>query len=381
MLNLVSRGTHFTYKNGLKPILFLQQPDNVHGALLKHSTIIQKSAFLRATTKKAWSYGNEPYLAQDVFGLHFKNPVGLSAGFDKNFELVPLLKSIGFGFMEGGSVTYHACEGNPRPWFYRLPKSKSIVVYAGLANEGVTTITDRLLAYPGDIFTNFPINISVAKTNSMQASLEADAIADYTGSLRHIQKADVGNMLTLNISCPNTYGGEPFTKPNKLDRLLAAVDELELKQPVCIKMPCELPWEDFKVLLEVASKHKVAGVTISNLAKDRGAAKLMDQLPDTVRGNLSGKPTFEASNDLIARTYQAYGDRFVIIGVGGIFSAEDAYTKIKLGASLVELITGMIFEGPQVIGQINKGLVVLLKADGYSNISEAIGVDTRAERA
>ncbi len=375
MLNLVSYGTKITYKKGLKPILFRQQPDNVHGALLKHSTVIQKSALLRAATKKVWAYSNELYLAQDVFGLHFKNPVGLSAGFDKNFELVPLLKSIGFGFMEGGSVTFSACEGNPRPWFYRLPKTKSIVVYAGLANEGVTTITDRLLAYPGDTFTNFPINISVAKTNSMQAALEADAIADYIGSLRHIQQAEVGDMLTLNISCPNTYGGEPFTKPGKLDRLLSAVDALKLTQPVCIKMPCELPWKEFKALLDVAASHKVAGVTISNLAKDRGAANLMDPLPKTVKGNLSGKPTFEASNDLIRRTFQAYGDKFVIIGVGGIFSAEDAYTKIKLGATLVELITGMIFEGPQLIGQVNKGLVALLKADGYMNISEAIGVD------
>ncbi len=375
MLNVASTSTKLVYKKGLKPILFRRQPDNVHHALLKHGTTVQKSSIARSMTKKAWAYSNEPYLQQEVFGLRFTNPVGLSAGFDKNFELVPLLKSVGFGFMEGGSVTFRPCDGNPKPWFYRLPKSKSLVVYAGLANEGVEVVTERLLSYPATTFTNFPINISVAKTNSKQAASETDAIEDYLGSLRHIQQAAIGDMLTLNVSCPNTYGGEPFTTPKKLDRLLARVDSLSLQKPVFIKMPAELPWDEFKKLLEVASQHSVTGVTISNLAKDRGAAQLMDPLPNSVKGNLSGKPTFELSNDLIKKTYQAYGDKFVIIGVGGIFSAEDAYTKIKLGATLVELITGMIFEGPQLIGQINKGLVALLKADGYKNISEAIGVD------
>lgn len=378
MLNVVSTSTKIVYQKGLKPLLFRQQPDNVHRALLQQGTVLQKSTWARSATSKALAYSNEQYLAQDVFGLHFKNPVGLSAGFDKNFELVPLLKSVGFGFMEGGSVTFRRCEGNPRPWFYRLPKSKSLVVYAGLANDGVQIITDRILAYPATTFTNFPINISVAKTNSLQASLQTDAIADYIGSLRHIQQAAIGDMLTINISCPNTYGGEPFTTPKKLDRLLTAVDALKLSQPLCIKMPSDLPWVKFHALLTVASAHSVAGVTISNLAKDRGAAKLMDPLPDTVKGNLSGKPTFELSNELIKRTYQTYGDRFVIIGVGGIFSAEDAYAKFKFGATLVELITGMIFEGPQVIGQINKGLVALLTADGYTHISEAIGANAKA---
>jgi dihydroorotate dehydrogenase len=374
MLYLVSKSSEFVYQKALKPILFRRQPDNVHHALLRHGALLQKSSLVRSATNAVWAYRNEAYLAQTILGLRFKNPVGLSAGFDKNFELIPLIKSVGFGFMEGGSVTYQLCDGNPRPWFYRLPKTKSLVVYAGLANEGVEAITERVLSYPASTFTNFPINISVAKTNSQQAASESDAIDDYLGTLRHLLKADVGDMYTLNISCPNTYGGEPFTTPAKLERLLREVDSLALKKPVFIKMPAELPWREFKKLLDVAIKHQVAGVTISNLAKDRGAAKLKDPLPDSVKGNLSGKPTFDLSNSLIQKTYHSYGDRFVIIGVGGIFSAEDAYTKIKLGASLVELITGMIFEGPQLIGQINKDLVGLLKADGYVNVSEAIGV-------
>jgi dihydroorotate dehydrogenase (fumarate) len=313
-------------------------------------------------------------LSQDIAGIHFRNPVGLSAGFDKNFELIPLLKAIGFGFMEGGSVTFQMCEGNPRPWFHRLPNTKSLVVYAGLANDGVKPIVARIQSYPTEWVDDFPLNISVAKTNSKQAATEKEAITDYIGSMQHIKNKKVGNLLTINISCPNTYGGEPFTTPLKLERLLTAVDALQLQLPVFIKMPSNLPWQEFNELLAVAATHTITGVTISNLAKDRGQITLMDPLPDSVKGNLSGKPTWDLSNELIRQTYTHYRKRFVIIGVGGIFSAEDAYTKIKLGASLVELITGMIFEGPQLIGQINHGLEKLVVQDGYQHISEAIGV-------
>ncbi|MDQ5951533.1 MAG: dihydroorotate dehydrogenase [Patescibacteria group bacterium] len=361
------------YQKIVKPLLFSQPPDAVHSKLLRYGASLQKVALIRSIARSSWAYKNDAYLAQQLNGITYPNPVGLAAGFDKNFELVDIMKSIGFGFMEGGSVTFRPSEGNPRPWFHRLPNSKSLVVNAGLANEGVEVITDRVLTYSNATYTNFPINISVAKTNAQEAASESDAIHDYIGSLRYISKSRIGEIITLNISCPNAYGGEPFTTPSKLDRLLTAVDQIEMAQPIYIKMPSQLPWDEFNALLDVANNHKVAGVTISNLVKDRGAAKLLDPLADTVKGNLSGKPTFDISNQLIRQTYQTYGKRFVIVGVGGIFSAEDAYTKIKLGASLVELITGLIFEGPQLVGQINKGMVSLLKKDGYKNISEAVG--------
>lgn len=375
MIVLASQLSNVAYRRALKPLLFTQKPDTVHNQLLRVGTKLQRVGALRWLVRGVWAYQNSVRLGQILLGIKFTNPVGLSAGFDKNFELVPMLRAVGFGFMEGGSLTYRQCAGNPRPWFYRLPKTKSLVVYAGLASQGVEAITRRIKRYPAGTFQNFPLNISVAKTNSPEACTDQAAVDDYIGSLRAIQAAKVGKMITLNISCPNTYGGEPFTTPERLEHLLAEVDKLHLSRPVFIKMPSHLPWPEFDKLLAVAAKHHVAGVTISNLAKDRGQAKLMDPLPTSVKGNLSGKPTWELSNNLIRRTYQKYVTRFVIIGVGGIFSAEDAYTKIKLGASLVELITGMIFEGPQLIGQINAGLVRLLERDGYANIAEAIGVE------
>lgn len=375
MIRILSGMTSVLYRRLMKPVLFRFAPDNVHTRMLRGGAILQRSLLFRRLLHAAWAYDNIPALSQTLHDITFTNPVGLSAGFDKNFELAPILKAIGFGFMEGGSLTHQPCPGNPRPWFYRLPNTKSIVVYAGLGNQGVKAILQRIRHYPPATFRGFPLNISVAKTNSPEACTDDQAIADYIASLQLIKQAGVGRMITLNISCPNTYGGEPFTTPDRLEWLLSEVDKVHLTQPVFIKMPAHLPWPAFAGLLKVTARHQVAGVTISNLAKDRGQAQLMDPLPDSVKGNLSGKPTWELSNNLIRETYRHYGDRFTIIGVGGIFSAEDAYTKIKLGASLVELVTGLIFEGPQLIGQINEGLVRLLQADGYTHIDQAIGAD------
>lgn len=375
MVVLISKSSSVLYKYIAKPVLFKFKPDDVHSSLIGAGSALQKFTLFRWVLKRFWSYENNKVLSQHILGITFKNPVGLSAGFDKNFELAGVLKSIGFGFMEGGSLTFEECKGNPKPWFYRLPKSKSLVVYAGLANNGVRKIIKTIKQYPESTFEDFPLNISIAKTNSKITCTDKDAIADYTGSIKLLQEAKLGDMYTLNISCPNTYGGEPFTTPDRLETLLHAVDKLSIRQPLFIKMPAHLPWREFLALLKVAKMHNVQGVTISNLAKDRGQANLMDPLPSSVKGNLSGKPTQDLSNTLIRKTYSAFGSRFIIIGVGGIFTAEDAYTKIKLGASLIELITGMIFEGPQLIGQINKELVVMLAKDGYASVADAIGAD------
>ena len=373
MIVFASSVTDFIYKRIAKPVLFKQKPDAVHEQMLMAAGATQKAGVIRGAMRLSWAYRNTAKLQQKIHGITFDNPVGLSAGLDKNFELVPTMKAVGFGFMEGGSITFRRCEGNPKPWFHRLPKTRSLVVHAGLANHGAEVIVPRIQSYKPSVLRGFPINISVAKTNSKEASTDTEAIKDYIGSLKIIKKAGVGDMLTLNISCPNAYGGEPFTTPKRLEQLLTEVDKLKLKQPVFIKMPVDFEWKEFKELVQVAAGHKITGLTISNLTKNRDAIK--DDLADNIRGGLSGKPVFQKSNDLIAHTYCEYGDRFTIIGVGGIFTAEDAYTKIKLGASLVELVTGLIFEGPQLIGQINRGLVKLLESDGYSNISEAIGAD------
>lgn len=361
------------YKWPIKPVLFASSPDSVHEAMVRTGWFTQKLPLVNRLMHASLSHNDQAILGQHVFGITFENPVGLSAGLDKNAQLLPTMRAVGFGFATVGSITAEAAEGNPRPWFYRLPKSKSLVVNAGLPNIGAKAIGNRIAGYRSDLFEHFPLVASVAKTNSPETNTDETGVADYIAGLSALQHNPHIAIFEINISCPNTFGGEPFTRPEPLEALLTEIGALDLLQPVTIKMPINLSWDKFDELLQVIVKHNIAAVTIGNLQKDRHAVVLNDELPDTVPGNLSGKPTYELCNELISKTYMTYGDKLTIIGVGGIFSAEDAYEKIKRGATLVELITAVIFTGPQLIGQINHDLAALLKRDGYSNVSEAVG--------
>lgn len=371
---IVSQVTTAGYKKIVKPFLFKQQPDNVHRHMVKTAKLVGAIPGVRSLPK-LWSYQNKSFLEQNIAGITFRNPVGLSAGMDKEISMARVMRAVGFGFMTGGSVTWGKYKGNDGAWFYRLPKTESLVVNAGLPSEGTECVLERVNKYPISLFTKFPLVVSVAKTNSHQAASDIDAIRDYAVSLALFDSEPNVSALEINISCPNTYGGEPFTTPERLDILLTAVDALELVKPVFIKMPVSVNLTLFRQLIDVAAAHNVTGVTIGNLRKDRNKVNLKDELPDKVAGNLSGAPNREVSTRLVRDTYERHGDKLVIIGVGGVFNAEHAYEKIKAGATLIDMITGVIFEGPQVVGQINASLVDLLKRDGYTHISQAIGAD------
>ncbi len=376
MISSISSVSNTLYKHVVKPILFRVKPDTVHEYMVSSGSLIQRFPGFMWIVSKFFAYKND-CLEIKKFGLVFANPVGLSAGLDKDAKLPPTMKAIGFGFVECGSVTFAQYDGNPQPWYTRLPKSKSIIVNSGLRSEGVQSVIARANTYKKELFTDFPLNISVAKTNSKQASTCESGIEDYISTLKLWEEKGNAQMYTINISCPNTYGGEPYTTVESLEKLLGAIDKLKIKKPVFIKMPIDKPWNEFKRLLAVCDKHNVQGITLGNLYKDRSTVKLDEDYDSSVKGNFSGKPCWEISNDLLERAYAEYHDRFVFSGVGGVFSAEDAYTKIKLGATFVQLVTGLIFEGPAVIGRINKELSELLNSEGYSHISEAVGIDNR----
>lgn len=372
-MRCVRRITQWGYANVAKPILFRRKPDAVHHSLIHAARRVQRIPLVRSLPK-LWQFQHD-MLHTEVVGILFRNPVGLSAGFDKTLETPALMKNVGFGWMTGGSVTLGKYEGNEKPWFHRLPKSKSLVVNAGLPSEGTPVVSARVVSYPEQLFETFPLNVSVAKTNSRDSVGDEAGIKDYCESLAVFETLVQVKMLEINISCPNTFGGEPFTTAERLEKLLVAVDDLRLTKPVFIKMPINLSTGEFDALLAIIAQHVVAGVTIGNLMKDRAKVKLKEDLPETVKGNLSGKPAKEITTELVRRTYQQYGDRLAIIGVGGIMSADDAYEKIRAGASLVALITGMIFEGPQLVGDINRGLVKLLKYDGFASVADAVGTE------
>jgi len=357
------------YRHLAKPIFFTQDPEGVHDQIIKVGDFLGRHKATRSLVKYIFSYKNQA-LEQELLGIHFSNPIGLTAGFDKNGELTQILPSVGFGFEEVGSVTGEYCEGNPKPRLWRLPKSKGLVVYYGLKNDGADIISKRLKPLKFEI----PVGINIAKTNNQETTDELSSIADYVKGM--LAFLEIGDYFTVNISCPNAFGGEPFTTPERLESLLAELDKIEHKKPIFLKLPVDLTLSEVDALIMVATRHKIHGLIAANLTKNRtGSTINQAELKSAGKGGISGRPTFDKSNELISHLYMNYGSKFLIIGSGGIFSAEDAYEKIKRGASLLQLATGMIFEGPQLIGEINRGLVKLLKKDGYKNIGEAIGIN------
>jgi dihydroorotate dehydrogenase len=200
-------------------------------------------------------------------------------------------------------------------------------------------------------------------------------IADYVKGYKAFQV--IGDYYTINISCPNAYGGQPFTDAKRLDLLLTELDKYYVEgKPVFLKFSPDLSHHEVDQLLEVCEKHQVDGFICSNLTKVRDYQKITDRKVPEV-GGISGKLVQGLADDLIEYVYKKTKGKKVIIGVGGVFSAVDAYHKIKHGASLVQLVTGMIFEGPQLISSINQGLVRLLKKDGYKSVAEAVGADVK----
>lgn len=367
---MVSDSIAWLYKSVLKPLLFQFDAEEVHNRFVNIGAILGATGVGRALTRAFFSY-QHPMLRTTVAGMHFKNPVGLAAGFDKNARLPDILPDVGFGFAEVGSITGKPCAGNPRPRLWRMPKLQSIQVYYGLANDGADAISTRLR---GKTF-RIPIGISAARTNDQSTVDTAAGIADYVHVVEKFRS--IGDYLTINISCPNTFCGETFAEPALLDQLLAAIDPIadlpdgKAGKPVFVKLAVDLSPEQLDVILDVCAKHRVDGFVCSNLAKN----DLGPDLPG--QGGISGKPVQKGSDAQIAHIHRRMGGKYAIIGVGGIFNAEDAYRKIRLGASLVQLMTGMIFEGPQLVGQINRDLVRMLNRDGFSSVAQAVGVDSR----
>lgn len=358
---------HGIYHHVLKPIFFHFDPEFVHDRMISNGKILGKWHVTRGLTGLMFSYKNS-VLQQRIKGIDFENPVGLAAGFDKNAELIDILPEVGFGFAEIGSVTGEPCTGNDKPRLWRLKKSKSILVNYGLKSDGCEVISKKL----ADKKYKIPMGMSVAMTNCVDNKDVDKGIADFAKAFRYMEP--VGNYVTINISCPNTVQGKPFLVPENLERLLSEIDTIPTEKPVFVKFAPDLTSQEIDAILDVLRNHRIDGIICTNLTRSRNKVHFLDkEVPDV--GGLSGKVVQEMSDELLAHIYKREGNRFILVGCGGVFTAEDAYKKIRLGASLIQLVTGMIFEGPQVVSEINQGLVKLLKRDGYNHISEVIGID------
>jgi dihydroorotate dehydrogenase (fumarate)/dihydroorotate dehydrogenase len=360
------------YTDAIRPFLFRCDPEWVHDRSLQVGSWVGNIGPLREALA-AFHHFEDDRLRTEVGGVGFPNPVGLAAGYDKNGRVIPLMEALGFGFVEIGSVSADRSVGNPRPRLWRLPEDRGICVHYGLPNDGAEAIAARLARTRRTV----PLAINVVKTNrGIDAPPDPDdvIIEDYLRSIRLLKgQAD---MLCLNLSCPNTeMGRDFFCEPANIGRLVSALAGVEVGCPVFLKVPPLSGSEAADRFLEAVADSPVIAGFVFNLPPG---------LPDglrtpagrlaAIRGAVSGKPVEDRINASIRALYRRMDRRrYQIIGVGGIFSAEDAYAKIRLGASLVQLLTGLIYEGPGLIARIKQGLCRLLERDGFSSIGEAVG--------
>ena len=361
----------------VRPLIFLMEPEEAHYSLKRVGVFLGNNPITRGLTSALMDYNHES-LAIEVDGVKYRNPVGLSAGFDKDGELTKIYPSLGFGLAELGSFTGEICPGNPGKRLFRMIKSKAIVVWYGLNNEGAEVISQRLA---NEDFGRLRVGINAANSNlTPEFNLDA-SINDYLKTMKLFK--DIGDYYTVNISCPNTQEGEPFVDKDNLDVLLAAiVKEIRpiSKKPIYVKLAADMTLEEINTIVDACVEWGMDGVVCTNLAKPEFNSEHRPEEYPTEKGLLpkgkgamSGLPLQRISTNVIRHVYRRTEGKLTIIGVGGIFSAKDAYEKITSGASLLHMITTMIFDGPQNINEINRGLVKLLKKDGFTSLKEAVG--------
>tara|TARA_B100001989_G_C24515693_1_gene452993 strand:- start:251 stop:1318 length:1068 start_codon:yes stop_codon:yes gene_type:complete len=346
-----------------KPLVFKIDPENAHHLTLR----ALKSGVLRPCS----AYTSNG-LKQTLWGLDFDNPVGLSAGFDKNAEVIAPILKLGFGFTEVGTVTPLPQNGNPKPRIFRDPENGAIINRLGFPNCGLKIFKEQLEAYRkkhGNDLGLVGVNIGMNKE-------QKDPASDYCTLIKEL--AHLADYLTVNISSPNTPGLRDLQEKGPLTELLTQLTKTraELKDhqpPILVKLAPDLTEKQQEEIAETLIACKIDGVILTNTTLDRPdylAAGFIEE-----KGGLSGTPVKDKSTTVIRNFYQLTKGKLPIIGVGGISTAADAYEKIKAGASLVQLYTGMVYEGPLIAQNINKGLTELLEKHGLHSISEAIAAD------
>jgi dihydroorotate dehydrogenase len=297
-----------------------------------------------------------------VAGIDFPTPIGLAAGFDKDAEVAEQLLSFGFGFVEVGTLTPRAQDGNPKPRLFRLRRDRAVINRLGFNNGGQPAAHGRLqqdMRLPGII----GVNIGANKDSQ-------DRIADYVNGVRAM--APVAHYLTINISSPNTPGLRGLQDEGALEELLSAVQDVRAKKPIFLKVAPDLDQRDPERIVRAAIDHGVDAIIVANTTVSRPRLRSRHA---NEPGGLSGTPLKPLALDALRRFRRASGGEMPLIGVGGIGTADDAFDRIRAGASLVQLYTAMVYEGPGVAARIARGLAQRLKREGFASIGEAVGIE------
>jgi dihydroorotate dehydrogenase len=349
------------YRSLVRPLLFRLPAETAHELALHSLSFVPPGLIAKRS--------NHPELIIKRFGLTFPNPIGLAAGFDKNGVALRPLAALGFGFIEAGTVTHHPQPGNPRPRLFRLSEDQALINRAGFNNEGAAAFARRVEHGPPDCV----LGVSIGKSKITPIE---DAIADYLASFELVY--NVADYIAINISSPNTPQLRELQQAQPLEALLAALQtrrrELQKHVPLLVKLSPDLEHRELEIIVEVIERVGIDGIIATNTTTSRDHLRT-----DAARvaacggGGLSGKPLKDRSTQIITELYKLTGGRVPLIGVGGIFTAEDAWEKIAAGASLVQLYTGFIYQGPRIAQQISEDLLQILAREGFPNLDAAVG--------
>lgn len=344
------------YKWFVRPKLFKKDPEEAHQWAMK--MLAKHPHFAHLLTG---IYPDEKRLHVTALGITFPNPIGLAAGFDKNAVYIEYLPRLGFGFLEVGTITQVPQPGNPKPRIRRIEEAEALWNHLGFNNDGADTITERLKNAKPKI----PIGVNIGKSKSTP---NENAFLDYSAAFEKL--APYGDYFVINISSPNTPGLRQLQDKQNIRTILRAVQAVNHhSKPVLVKVSPDLSFEAIDELVEVGLQEKIAGFVATNTTVSR--QNLPADIPS--EGGISGRPIRERSTEVIRRIKQRGGHKICVIGCGGIFSADDAFEKILAGATLLQLYTGLIYEGPSIVKDINQGLLSKMRRAGIASIEEAIG--------
>jgi dihydroorotate dehydrogenase len=343
----------------VRPVLLALPPETAHGLAL---------GAVRSGVARAPRRDDDPVLGVDLWGRHFPNPIGIAAGFDKQGEAVDPLLRLGFGFVEVGSVTPRPQPGNPRPRVFRSRAARAVINRMGFNSDGHAAVRARLRGRAG----GGTVGVNLGRNKD-----SADAEADYAAGIEAF--AELADYLVVNVSSPNTPGLRTLQDPAPLASLLAAVLAARARQtaqpPVLLKIAPDLADADLAAIAEIALGVGIDGLIVTNTTIARPAS--LPRRFASRSGGLSGKPLFEPSTAVLRRMAGLLAGRLPLVGVGGVSSGADAYAKIRAGATLVQLYSALVFEGPGLVGRIKAELAARLRADGFEGVAGAVGADLR----
>jgi dihydroorotate dehydrogenase len=359
------------YRSLLRPLLFRLPPETAHELALNSLSFAPNltKALLGDRLKRS------PFGKLRRFGLTFSNPIGLAAGFDKDGIALESLAALGFGFIEAGTVTHHPQPGNERPRLFRLPLDKALINRAGFNNQGAAAFAERVKNKKPDCI----LGVSIGK--SKVVALE-DAVADYLKSFEAVYP--IADYVAVNVSSPNTPRLRELQQAEQLNELLRALQQRnrELSRqldgrgvlPLLVKLSPDLDRDQLENIVAVARSNEVAGIIATNTTTIRAPLKTRDEEVQACgEGGLSGAPLRSRSRKMIATLYNLTGGTIPLVGVGGIFNAEDAWEMISAGASLLQVYTGFIYEGPAIAKRINEDLRRIIAGQGFVSLDEAVG--------